>query len=297
MANFFNNYFYGRSGKKDFTEADLPTNRMQLFRDTLHVRKGNMMGLNLLYLLIWIPAILWTFLNLVQLYQAPYEDPAALGEFFHQVAFSYLLVLFPLVGITGPFNMGVSFVLRNWARDEHSFAFADFKSAMKANWKQGLLFSAVSGLIPLVSYVGIRFYMGMAGVSPLFYLPLAILLIAAALWYLSSSILPTMIVTYDQGFIALVRNAILMTMAALPRAIGIRLATLAIPILVAICAFSIPGILSWVSGAAVILYAIILPVFNKFICASHANALCETYLNPKIEGARVNIGLRPEKEV
>jgi len=297
VSNFFRNYFYGRSGKKDFTQADLPANRMQLFRDTLMVRKGSMVGLNLLYLLIWIPAIIWTFMNLVQLYLAPYEDAAVLGSFFQQVIFSYLLVLFPLVAITGPFNMGVSYVLRNWARDEHSFAFADFKSAMKANWKQGLLFSAVSGLIPLVSYVGIRFYMGMAGVSPLFYLPLAILLIAAALWYLSSSILPTMIVTYDQGFIALVRNAILMTMAALPRAIGIRLATLAIPILVAICAFSIPGILSWVSGAAVILYAIILPVFNKFICASHANALCETYLNPKIEGARVNIGLRPEKEV
>ena len=92
MANFFNSYFYGKSRKKDFTEADLPANRLQLFRDTLMVRKGSMVGLNLLYLLIWIPAVLWTFINLVQLYLAPYEDPAALGAFFHQVAASYLLV-------------------------------------------------------------------------------------------------------------------------------------------------------------------------------------------------------------
>ena len=296
MANFFNNYFYGRSGKKDFTEADLPANRMQLFRDTLQVRRGSMVGLNLLYLLIWIPAILWTFMNLVQLYQAPYEDAAALGSFFHQVAFSYLLVLFPLVAITGPFNMGVSYVLRNWARDEHSFALSDFKSAMKANWKQGLIFSIISGLVPLVGYVGARFYLSMAAASPLFYLPLAILLIAAALWYLSSSILPTMIVTYEQGFFALLRNAVLMTMAALPRAIGVRLATLAVPAIVLVCACIIPSVLGYVSAGAVALYAIILPVFNKFICASHANALCETYLNPKIEGARTNIGLRPEKE-
>ena len=296
MANFFNNYFYGRSGKKDFTEADLPANRMQLFRDTLQVRRGSMVGLNLLYLLIWIPAIIWTFINLVQLNLAPYEDAAALGSFFQQVLFSYLLVLFPLVAITGPFNMGISFVLRNWARDEHSFAFADFKSAMKANWKQGFIFSTISGLVPLISYVSISFYMGMAGSSPLFYLPLGILLIAAALWYLSSTILPTMIVTYKQGFFALLRNAVLMTMAALPRAIAVRLCTLAVPAIVLICAGFIPGILGYVSAGAVVLYAIILPVFNKFICASHANALCETYLNPKIEGARVNIGLRPEKE-
>jgi uncharacterized membrane protein YesL len=296
VANFFNTYFYGRSGKKDFTEADLPANRLQLFRDTLQVRRGSMAGLNLLYLVIWIPAVIWTFLNLVQLYQAPYEDAAVLGEFFRQVLFSYLLVLFPLIAITGPFNMGISYVLRNWARDEHSFAFADFKSAMKENWKQGLIFSTIGGLVPLVTCLGVSFYMGMAAASPLFYLPLAILLIAAALWYLASTILPTMIVTYEQSFFALLRNAVLMTMAALPRAIGIRLATLAVPVVVMICARFIPGILGYVSAGAVALYAIILPVFNKFICASHANALCETYLNPKIEGARTNIGLRPEKE-
>ena len=295
MANFFKDYFYGRSGKKDFTEADLPANRLQLFRDTLSVRKGSMVGMNLLYLLIWIPAIVWTFMNLVQLYLAPYEDPAALLLFFSQVAYSYLLVLFPLVAITGPFNMGVSYVLRNWARDEHSFAFADFKSAMKANWKQGLVFSTISGLIPLVTYLGVSFYMGMSGASALFFLPLAILLAVAALWYLTSSILPTMIVTYDQGFLSLLRNALLMTLAALPRAIGIRLATLAVPCIIVICAFCFPGALGYVSAGAVALYAIILPIFNKFICASHANALCETYLNPKIEGARTDIGLRPEK--
>ena len=292
MANFFNSYFYGKSGKKDFTEADLPANRLQLFRDTLMVRKGSMVGLNLLYLLIWIPAILWTFVNLVQLYLAPYEDPAALGAFFHQVAFSYLLVLFPLTAITGPFTMGVSYVLRNWARDEHSFALADFRSAMKANWRQGLLFSAIDGAVPLLAYLGARLYLDMSASSPLFYLPLAILLAAAALWYLLSAILPTLIVTYEQGFFQHLRNALLMTLAALPRAIAIRLSTLAAPLIVLLCAAFIPNILGYVSAGAVALYAIFLPVFNKFICASHANALCEAYLNPKIEGARTNIGLR-----
>ena len=295
MANFFNSYFYGKSGKKDFTEADLPANRLQLFRDTLMVRKGSMVGLNLLYLLIWIPAVLWTFMNLVQLYLAPYGDPDALGAYFHQVAFSYLLVLFPLVAVTGPCTMGVSYVLRNWARDEHSFVLSDFKSAVKANWKQGLLFSIIDGAVPLLAYLGVRFYMGMSASSPLFYLPLGVLLIAAALWYLLSAILPTMIVTYEQGFMRQLRNALLMTLAALPRSIAVRLSTLAVPLAVLLCAAFIPSILGYVSAAAVALYAIFLPAFNKFICASHANALCEAYLNPKIEGAQTNIGLRPKK--
>ena len=295
MANFFNSYFYGKSGKKDFTEADLPANRMQLFRDTLMVRKGGMVGLNLLYLLIWIPAVVWTFMNLVQLYLAPYGDAASLGAYFHQVAFSYLLVLFPLVAITGPCTMGVSYVLRNWARDEHSFVLSDFKSAAKANWKQGLLFSIIDGAVPLLTYLGMRFYAGMSAGSPLFYLPLGVLLIAAVLWYLMSAILPTMIVTYEQGFMRQLRNALLMTLAALPRSIAVRLSTLAVPLTVFLCAAFIPNIVGYVSAAAVALYAIFLPVFNRFICASHANALCETYLNPKIEGAQTDIGLRPKK--
>lgn len=295
MSNFFKSYFYGKSGKKDFTEADLPANRLHLFRDTLMVRRGSMVGLNLLYLLIWIPAVAWTFLNLVQLYQAPYEDAAALGAFFQQVLFSYLLVLFPLIAVTGPCTMGVSYVLRNWARDEHSFALSDFKSAAKANWRQGLLFSIIDGAVPLLTWLGVRIYAGMSAASPLFYLPLGLLLIAAALWYLMSAILPTMIVTYDQGFMQQLRNALLMTLAALPRAIAVRLATLAAPLIVLVCAAYIPNIIGYVSAGALILYAIFLPVFNKFICASHANALCEAYLNPKIEGAGTNIGLRPKK--
>ena len=58
--NFFSNYFYGKPGQRDFTEADLPENRVQLFREVLRVRRGSLVGLNLLYLLIWIPAIFWT---------------------------------------------------------------------------------------------------------------------------------------------------------------------------------------------------------------------------------------------
>lgn len=293
---FFHSYFYGNSGKRDFTEADLPANRLQLFRDVLGVRRGSMVGLNFLYLLIWIPAIIWTFMNLVLFYQIDAGDMQVFLQQAGSVLTTYLLVLFPLIVITGPFNMGVSFVMRNWARDEHSFVLADFRSALKENWKQGLIFSAIGGAVPLLVYVGLRFYLGMAASSPLFYLPLAVILISAALWYLASPLLPTMIVTYEQGFFDHLRNALLMTMAALPAAIGVRLATLIIPILLLAILMLFPAALGWAMGIALVLYAVFILSFNKLICASHANALCEKYLNTKIEGARTNIGLRPKHE-
>ena len=44
----------------------------------------------------------------------------------------------------------------------------------------------------------------------------------------------------------------------------------------------------------VLLYLTFMVAFNKLITVSYANWLFETYLNPRIEGARTNIGLRPE---
>ena len=289
--SFFKNYFYGKSGQRDFTEQDLPTNRFQLFREVLKVRRSSMVGLNFLYLLCWIPAALWSFLNLVQL--------TAIAEGLSAVApgdllYSYLLVLFPLIAITGPFTMGISRVTRNWARDEHAYAAADFLAGVKANWRQGLLYGLVNGALPLLLYISLDFYSGMLAASPLFLLPLAITLIAAVLWSLSAQLMPTMIVTYRLRFTAVVRNAVLMTLAALPKAVGVKLATLAIPVLLFILMELAPAALRWAVPAALVLYAIFWLSFNRLIVASYSNACCEKYLNSKIDGAGVNIGLRDE---
>lgn len=284
--NFFKSYFYGKSGQKDFTENDLPANRKQLFRTVLSVRRGSMVGLNLLYLLFWLPAAFWTFLNLMQL-TAVAEGTVQAGD----LLYSYLLVLFPLVTLTGPFTMGIARVMRNWARDEHSFAVSDFFRGVRENWKQGLLMSIIEGGLPLLLFVCIDVYAAMSG-SLLMYLPVAVLLIAALLWVLSAQLLPTMIVTYEQGFFTMVRNAVLMTLAELPRAILAKLSTLIMPLILLVCTLAFPIALNWVSLVAAILYALFQLSFNKLITASFANALCEKYLNTKIEGAGVNIGLR-----
>ena len=70
MSGIMNNYFYGKAGKKDFTVSDLPANRYQLFKDVLKVRWGSLISLNLLYLIIWIPAAVWTAMNIGVVFNA-----------------------------------------------------------------------------------------------------------------------------------------------------------------------------------------------------------------------------------
>ena len=291
---FFHSYFYGKSSQKDFTEADLPRTRIQLFFEAFKVRRGSMVGLNLLYLLIWLPAIAWTFINVVQLNLLLSKGDFVIGDLFG-LLYSYLLILFPLTAITGPFNAGASYVMRNWARDEHSFVWSDFKYAMKQNWKQALAYSVIDGLLPLIAFFCIYFYSGMASGSALFYLPIAIILIVFVIWSLMKTAIPPMIVSYELKFSQIIKNSLLITMAALPKAILAKLLTLIVPVLMIIVMSAFPAAISWVSAVAFALYAIILLSFNKLIIASYTNAAFEKYINPMIEGAQVDIGLQSRR--
>ncbi len=253
-----------------------------------------MFGVNLLCMIIWLPAIAWTLLNLVTMYNMLGGEIASTAEDFSGLIATWLLILFPCVAITGPFNAGVTYVLRNWARDEHSFVLSDFKDALKANWKQALVVSVIDGALPFILYTCWRFYGGMLSQSAFYLVPTALVLLVAIVWKLSAMLAYPMLITYDLKMKDVLRNSILLTLAKLPFAVLIKLATFALPALALGLMLLIPSIQMHILLVVSMLYFIFMVAFNKLMTVSYANWLCETYLNPRIEGARTNIGLRPE---
>lgn len=295
FGNLLNNYFYGKAGKGDFTMENLPQNRRQLFRDVLKVRWSSLFGVNLLYMIFWIPAIVWTFINVVMLLtMVGTTDAAYTAQDLSGLLMNYLMILAPCIAITGPFNAGVTYVLRNWARDEHSFVLSDFKDAVKANWKQGLAVSIISGVLPFLAFVCWYFYGNLMANSFVFILPIALVFLVFIVWTLSEMIMYVMMITYDLKLKDVIRNSVLLTMAKLPFALLIKVITLALPILLFLLAWFIPSIQGYGLLIVTLLYLFFMVAFNKLITASYSNWLCETYLNPKIEGAKTDIGLRPE---
>ena len=295
FGNLLNNYFYGKAGKGDFTMENLPQNRRQLFRDVLKVRWSSLFGVNLLYMIFWIPAIVWTFINVVMLLSmVGTADAAYTAQDLSGLLMNYLMILAPCIAITGPFNAGVTYVLRNWARDEHSFVLSDFKDAVKANWKQGLVVSIISGVLPFLVFVCWYFYGNLMANSFVFILPIALVFLVFIVWKLSEMIMYVMMITYDLKLKDVIRNSVLLTMAKLPFALLIKVITLALPILLFLLAWFIPSVQGYGLIIVTLLYLFFMVAFNKLITASYSNWLCETYLNPKIEGAKTDIGLRPE---
>lgn len=306
-----NSYYYGKSGKGDYTPDDLPKNRWQLFMEMLRTRMSGLCRMNLMYFVAWLPAMiaisLWVVSFGVALNNSFPVDEA--GNIIEEVAangvqsfwqtlndmnFMTLLILIPCIAITGPFTAGLSYVTRNWARDEHAFPWADYKDAIKANWKQGLLVSTITGCVPFLVYICWRFYGDMAVGNAVWVIPQMLILMLGILWALAVTYMYPMMVTYQMNFRTIIRNSFILAVGRLPGSVGIRLLHCVPTVL-----FTVIFLLTLQPWVLMLLFAYYLVfgfAFSRFITASFTNAVFDKYINSRIEGAQVNRGLSQEND-
>ena len=315
FGKMMNRFYYGKSGKGDYTKEDLPTTRWQLFWEMLRVRFASLFKLNVLYMIVWIPAILiigrgvmYAYSGLANVMEqqtmliAGQITQEAFDQFnidyinaFKAIVMQTLLMLVPALAITGPFTAGIAYVTRNWARDEHSFFFSDFMDAVKENWKPALLTSTITGLVPLMLYVCVSFYGQMTAQSLIYAIPQAIVIMVCVVWMCSLMYIYPQMVTYNINYKGLIRNSVIMTIGRLPITLGIKLLSL-VPL--AICAAV--SLLTPYAQIALLVYAayyiLIGFALSRFVQASCANAAFDRYLNVQIEGAEVGRGLYNEED-
>ncbi len=289
MSGFFNNFYYGKAGKADYTPDQLPKNRVQLFFSMLRIRFTGIIGMSLLYTLFCLPAIVWTLINLSAITLSLQNDSGVVQEglsalnaamgYLHM----YLLVIIPLLGLCGVGATGQMYVLRNWARDQHSFVMSDFKDSIKGNWKQGLVIGLLNGLSLYIVYVAYVFYGGMSAQNLFFVVPQMFVVVAGAVWWMMNMVIFPMMVTYQMKLRHLIRNALIMAVGRLPFSLLFWVGSLIIP--VAVSLLIAPEI-------TILIYAVIGFGLTGFIYASYANSCFDKFLNPRIQGAEVNRGLR-----
>ncbi len=332
FGKFLNNYYYGKSGKADFTEEDLPTTRMQLFRETLRVRFSALFRLNLMYVVVWIPTIIVLLLGALgtisilnqtdlgdgrstfsiqaelQAEQAVEKGEEAVvneeylkvlshdqaQDQFLSLVMMTLLLLIPSIAITGPVTAGVSYVTRNWARDEHAFIWDDLKDAIKENWKQGLAISVITSVMPVIVYMCWRFYGSMAATQPILVVPQVLVMMIGILWAMAVTYMYPLIVSYRLRFRDVIRNGLLLCVARLPFSALFRLlhcVPMAIALVMSLYWNPSYGILF-----AILYYLLFGFALSRFVTASYTNSVFDRFINSRIEGAKVNRGLRVEDD-
>jgi len=296
----FDRIYYGKAGKRDYSEMDMPKNRISLFFLVLKDRFFDLMKINLLQVVFWIPFIIWTFMNLNVL-QAMDAEAMLAQENGAQLVISalsgymviWLIGLVPCILITGPSSAGAAYVMRNWARDQHAFLFSDFKDAFKSNWKQALPTSLITSLIPVLAYTAVAFYSEMAASNLAMIVPMVVVLSATLMWTLMLPIIYPMIIGYQLKLTAIFKNALLMAAAKLPRLVLARVITF-IPIAILLMGLYIGNIVMMMG--VVFYYLLIGFAFSRLVYASVANGVFDKYLNPYIEGAQTGMGLRPHMD-
>ena len=207
-----------------------------------------------------------------------------------------LLWLFPCIAITGPFTAGVCYVTRNWARDEHAFIWSDFRDALKDNWKIPLILSTITGALPMLVFQGWLTYGSMATGNMVMILPQVLVILVGILWSLAITYMHPLTVTYDLKLKDVLRNGALLAIARLPFSTGIRLLH-CVPALIAVAAvwfFNLDPVLALMILSGY--YMIIGFGLSRFITASYTNAVFDRFINPRIEGAKVNQGLREKDD-
>ncbi len=239
--------------------------------------------------------------------QALYDQDAAdtavgilnMGDSFRNLLFWNLVWLIPCIFITGPWTAGVSYVTRNWARDEHAFLWSDCKDAMKENWKPSLVLSGITAIVPFLVYLCWTFYgQAMAdagtGLGILLQLGQMVPVMAGVVWYMAITYAYPMLVTYKMSVWTVIRNSLILAVGRLPQSIGIRLLHCVPVALGSVLILLINSI--WVPLILLMYYVLFGFAFSRFITASYTNAQFDKYINSRIEGAQVNRGLAEEDD-
>ena len=294
FSKWMNSFYYGKSGKGDYTPENLPTNRWQLFWEMLRVRLSALVRLNLMYVVPWLPTMIVLMIGALSFLTSLNNmvdsgEMIAVGELLGGVVAPTLLLLVPCITITGPFTSGVCYVTRNWARDEHAFIWSDFKDAVKENWKQSIVISFITSLVPLMLYVCWNFYGAMANDNAFMVVPQVLTMMIGLMWCLGVTYFHPLIVSYKLRMRDVIRNGLLLAVARLPMSIGLRLLH-ALPMIIGVVLMLFVSPMYCMLGLFAY-YLLIGFSLSRFVTASYTNAVFDKYINAKIEGAVVNRGL------
>ena len=121
-----------------------------------------------------------------------------------------VILLFPFVG-------GLTFVCRNYAREEHAFIVSDFLETVKKNWKAFLLNGIICYVFLVLMVVSINFYFSQVGSNSIMYVPLIICFLLSFLFVCAQFYIPTMIITFDLGLRQIYKNAFIFAILGLWR--------------------------------------------------------------------------------
>ena len=229
MAGFFGLFDYAKPGKG--IEPDAPKKHpFFLFWELLWRKISRLVLVNVIYFAVLSPLITLVYMllytQLIESFPDMVYTPFASTLFSvaawllsHAPWLAYLLVGLSVV-LYGPVTCGFTYILRNFAREEHAWL-TDIIDRTKRNFRQGLLLGLMDIVVVVFLMYSISYTMGIvadsAAIGSMMTLSRYISMVVLVLYMFMRHYTYLLAVTFELKMIQIIKNSLLFTILALWR--------------------------------------------------------------------------------
>lgn len=222
--------------------------------------------LNVIYALTCIPAFFFYFLVVIGL--SPNVNPA------EEASIAGMIAAFMIIFFAGsPFKSGFTYVIRNFARQEHAWTVSDLFAKTKENLGQSLAAFIIDLVVSSCFVVAIRFYFTVSQTNVWASLFLGIVIFVMIIFAIMQSFTWCMMVTFKLKLKDIYKNAFLLSMATIPvnfLSFLIRVSAAGLVFLVNIVCYLILLVV-FLSASTLLEQMLAYPTIKKFMLAETEN--------------------------
>lgn len=240
--------FLDRRSGGGVSKNDPELKGLDKFFELVKRKFGSYIKLNLLYIALSIPTIIYYTYVLMYFFYDLLNNTNAIALLFMSIAGAVGLVT--LFSGT-PCSSGYHYVLRNYVREEHAWVASDLFEHTRRNFFSSLGSYLINVIFVTVSLVNIVVFPDMLDAMGINLFTIALLAVFAFFVVFYAMMQPyiwTLTVTFDLNFINIYRNSFLLTMLKLPRNLG----SLAIRVGLVVLAYLLHPLLGIVLSAFVL---------------------------------------------
>ncbi len=214
MGLFFN---YDKPGKGVYKNT--PEKKgVQLFFELLWRKLSKFMQVNFVYTIISLPVMVLYYLIFV------YLCSVSIGNLVDVDVINRLSVIFAiLISIlwgTGPMSAGFAYVMRNFARDEHTYVISDLFEKTRENFWHSLVIFLADIFVLLCGSLAIIIYWNMANGGNILFAFCAMFVFSVMIVYTAMHFyIYQLLVTFSNKIGELYKNAALLALGTLPMCI------------------------------------------------------------------------------
>lgn len=216
MAGIFGFFDYNRPGPGVPKDAP-PKPPVVVFFGILQRKFWNLIKVNLLFLIFNIPALLLGMFIMLAFFpnilpNAFESAETLINDTIVKFILLTLMMCVPMI-TTGPAQAGFTYILRNYAREEHAFIWSDFKDHAFKNMKQSLATGIINFIATFVILFSIITYWVLIGVGDLNnvpgYIGLGIMIMVFIVFACMNIYIYPMMVTFDLKLKQLYKNSLI----------------------------------------------------------------------------------------